>query len=269
MINEHVRSSRAGGLPFYKGGKDIWMTDNGIWWFTVIWIGLFLIGWIVYAGFINSQPIEHTYTKNPGAPGTLTSQRYTLNWIVISMSTFALGLLLFFMLLMLIVRKNFGCHMIWFLLSIIMLAIVIFAIVTLSIEYGDCNDADQPNNICNDFKWCCVHANDPANECPNFAVCPGVLQDDLAPNTQFLGLYWSLVSVTILYIIWFIVLLVYWFSPAPPDNEVEKEKEEEEEEQQMQASSSEIQYRQPKYYSSSPPLKNVIVDWDGVRKRHK
>jgi len=48
-------------------------------------------------------------------------------------------------------------------------------------------------------------------------VCPGITQDDLAPNDQFLGLFWTLIVLTFLYVVWFIVLIVYWFSPPPPE----------------------------------------------------
>lgn len=207
-----------GGGPLCKDGVDVWMTDDTIWWFTIVWLALLTIGWIVYAGvFINSQPILHTYFKNPGMPGILNSLRYHFNWIIISLSILCLGLWILFMFLMIIFRENYGCHMTWFLLSVLFLAVMIFVIVGLSIQYGSCNQANEPNNICNDFRWCCVHTVDPANECPNFGVCPGITQDDLAPNDQFLGLFWTLIVLTFLYVVWFIVLIVYWFSPPPPE----------------------------------------------------
>lgn len=207
--------------PLFKNGVDLYDEDRTMQWTIVIFIFLFVVGFFIYTSVaVNNLSFEHTYFKNPGMPGVLTSTRYSFPWIVVMISIVAMGVLWLFICFMIVFRDNYGCHMLWFFLYFLAMALLIFALVMLSVQYADCNT--QPDNLCNDKRWCCVNFLDPANGCPNTAPCPGVTASDLVPTTEFLWLYWTLAAVAILHVIFFVVLIVYWFSPPPPARVVEE-----------------------------------------------
>ena len=145
---------------------------------------------------------------------------------MIAISIGGQGLLIALIFFMIIFRENYGCHMIWFILYVVFFLTMIFVLVMLSIPYAECNDPNQPKNICNDLQWCCVYYIDPTNNCGKDTSCdPPVTSDQLRPKPSFLGLYWTNASLVILHFIFFIVLIVYWFAPGPKVAEPEAEQE--------------------------------------------
>lgn len=253
--------------PFVKNGIDLWEDDKSIQWFTVIMLFLIIVGFFIYVSVaINNFMFKYTYFENPGQPGVLTSARYTFPWIVVMLSVISVGLILLFIFFMIIFRFNYGCHMIWFIMYVLSFALMIFVLVMLGSQYGDCNQPDQPDNICNDKRWCCVYFTNPANMCPNVGPCPGVTASDLSPSDEFLWLFWTLIAIGALIFIYFIVLIIYWFSPAPARKKTDEKGKEEEFGNNEEEDDEFIERRQPierMAMSTSPQRRQT----HGLRKR--
>ncbi|MDB9801210.1 hypothetical protein OAB94_02410 [Flavobacteriaceae bacterium] len=168
---------------------------------------------------------ENTYFKNPGDPGTFSTDRYEFNWILMSISVAILVLIPMAIFFMLIFRQNYGCNVVWFTVYILFFLGLIFIIAAFGIQYSSCNAANSPDNMCNDYRWCCVNYINPLNRCPNVTPCSGVTEPDLVPNEEFLGVFWTIVSLAFMHLLFLIVLIIYWVSPseAPQndDNEVQ------------------------------------------------
>ena len=223
-----TKSGRTTG-PFVKNGVDMYETDSVMQWTTTIFQLLLWIGFFIYVGVaINNFSFKHTYTENPGVPGVLTSTRYSPRWFLVMLSVLAVGLMIFFISFMVIFRFSYGCHMLWFILYFLAFALLVVVVALLGSDYASCNTTKD--NLCNDKRWCCVYFSDPANQCPNPTPCVGVTASDLVPSTEFLWMFWTLVAVGALNFFFLLVLIIYWFSPAPRVVEIPKEKEEEDEE---------------------------------------
>jgi len=215
MYQSEKNKGRTTG-PFVKNGIDLYEADGSIQGFIVITLFLIVVGFFIYVGVgINNFPFEHTYFKNPGAPGVLTSTRYSARWIILMLSVLAVGLSILFICFMVIFRFNYGCHMVWFIMYSLAFGLIVFVLVTLGTEYVDCNNPTQPTNLCNDKRWCCVNFVNPANQCSNVGPCPGVTSSDLVPNEEFMWVFWTLVAIGVLHFVFFVVVIIYWFSAVP------------------------------------------------------
>ena len=203
--------------PFIRNGVDLFEKDKGIRWFISIFTFFFVIGIIVYVGvFINNISFLHTYFKNPGMPGVLTSDRYKFNWVITMLTIVVHVVILLSIYCMIIYRHDYGCNILWFGLIILFFGLLLFIIAAYSIQYSNCNHPTDPDNICNDLKWCCVNFNNPANKCPNSIPCiPPITQSDLTPNLDFLNLFWYNVTIAGLYLLFILIIIFYWFNENP------------------------------------------------------
>lgn len=202
--------------PFIKNGNDIFESESGLRWFIIVMAVLMSIGVLIFVIFgIQNYPVKHTYVENPGDPGKLESDRYGFNWILLALSVGAQVLALLFLMSMVIWRANYGCNLIWILLYVLMFVLLIVIIALMGAQYGDCNEPNSHDNMCNDLQWCCVHFINPANMCPNTLPCPGVSQSTLRPNPAFLWVFWTNVAIACLHLVFSVVIVVYWARPAP------------------------------------------------------
>lgn len=210
------RRGRSSG-PLLKNGVDLFEADPAMWWFVMIMLTLFTLVFFFYiAIFINNIAIPHDYFKNPGMPGTLTSQRYGLNWVWLFLSVIAQGICLLLIFLMVYYRAYYGCHIVTFFLYFGLFVLMLIIMSYWAAQYSSANGDREKTNPFNDPKWCCVHFVDPYNECPNTIPCnPPVTQDQLHRNADMLWIFWVFVAVVILHFMYFIVMLVYWFSSPP------------------------------------------------------
>ena len=242
--------------PFIKNGHDLFVESSGLWWFTTIFLFLIFIGSLVYVAlFINSFSFEHTYFKNPGQPGILSSQRYSFLWVITMLTVVAHFALLYVVFLFVRFRANFGCNVVMFILYILIFAFVAYAVAVFGVEYNDCNKPDQRNNMCNAKEWCCINYSNPLNECPNSTPCTdGTTQNTLEPLFEFSGIIWSNVALASLYFIFILVMVIYWFSSPDAFDDVEDYEQayysEYEHEDEVQQTSSAI-YQSKKTHASN------------------
>lgn len=198
-------------LPFHP-----WYDKSTfVFWFLWVWIGLFTIGTIVYAGiFIQNNASVYTWFKSPGAPGSaLTSKRGTFEDIAIRLTVAGNLLSLAFVCSMLTWRKNFGCNILWIVLFAIASFLTLLGILAMGRMYSECNQQLQYGNICNDDNWCCVNEifSNPLNGCPNTVPCavPKAL-NDLHPKADFLGLFWTNFLLFVFQCGMVVFILVFW-----------------------------------------------------------
>lgn len=212
--------------PFIKNNVDLYEKDKTVSGVITLFLILFVIGTVIYVSvFVNSLAIPHTYFKYPGAPGMLYSERYSFEWFVIMISIILHVLVVFVIAMLVKFRYNYGCNMIWFFVYFILFVCMILVIAFLGVEYNECNGADAAGNLCNSYKWCCVHYTNPANGCPNVSPCAdGTTQSNLSPNFEFMGIMWTNVTLASLHLIFIMFVMFYWVSDgSSDDDEVEYE----------------------------------------------
>ena len=203
--------------PFYREGEDLYEKDGRIRFFVGLFQLLFVLGAVVYVGvFIHNFPFKHTYTENPGNPGILISDRYTFGWVITMLSAVTYLAMLYLIHMWIITRKHFGWSTLMFVLYLAFFCLLVLILVFFSITYAGCNAADAPQNMCNDYKWCCVHALD---HCPTYINCPGVTESDLVPKREFTTIFWANVAMVGLHAVFLIVVLLYWSSPMRAEKE--------------------------------------------------
>ena len=205
--------------PFYRNGVDTFETDtllNRMIWLLLIFYTIVVL---LYVGvFISNSSREHTYFKYPGAigpgPGTLTSDRYDLYWFAYFFSTIAIIAVPFTILMMIVYRESYGCNVGWTVTLVILMLLQVFTMFVLFGAMVQCNHDGQVGNPCNSKLWCCVPAivSVLANECPNFAPCPGgpFTRAELGMDSDFLWVFWINLWVLAVNIIYIIMIAWYW-----------------------------------------------------------
>jgi len=205
-------------------------------------IGLLVVAGIMSFGFVAyliqylNLKIEHTVLKPPSMPGMLTSMRYSLRYWLIFLAVLQ-GLLIFSALgTSLFSRKNSCCSGFWLVIFVLcVVAFVIFFIV-LVIEGSNCNEADQPGNICNHPLRCCDPAfnGNPASGCTGPTTCPDpvpefpdivppITIDKLPASPDFVWLVWTTLAFVILDIVLLVITLCInmWEPSSKPDDPLE------------------------------------------------
>ena len=198
-----------------------------LYWFIWIFVVVYVIGSGIYIGvFVQNTSTIYTYFARPGLPGAeLLSYRYTFTDVAVRLTVMAHILIPLFIMTLVAYRKNYGCNVVWFALYLIGFLMTLLGLGATAGSYANCNGAGQMGNICNDLRYCCALL-DP--KCPNVIACtdPVVPADQLTPNADFLGLFWTNV---VLFAMQLCFVLVLAFS-SRREGEEEEEKEEEEKE---------------------------------------
>lgn len=154
---------------------------------------LYASAYICSLVLIQNANIPYTYTKGSGNYGQLYSERYvTLYWFALMFSAFRL-LTFLIVCMLLLFRNTVGCSMFWVLILVVFVAADFFVLAALASNYTKCNAQEQPNNPCNDNRYCCVNAiwMNPLNLCPNTGSCPIVVPsiNALSANVDFVFLF--------------------------------------------------------------------------------
>jgi hypothetical protein len=223
--------------PFVTSdGTDIYTSDRLLQWLLWILISVMCVCSLIYVGIIiNNATFEHTYTKHPGSPGTLSSERYTFYWWVYWASTIVIVLAPPLAMFMILFRTTYASNLLVMLLLLLLALAHVFVLVSLVSAYATCNRNGYPLNPCNSNLYCCIMEvyTDPVNDCPNVTPCPPGPEGpstigELKANEDFLWVFW----INVFYFVCFIVLtgvfLFYWTLPssymAPPQS-LEEEKD--------------------------------------------
>jgi hypothetical protein len=151
-------------------------------------VGIFLLNVNVYHSYFDSEP-----------PGTLVSDRYTLEWWFFAVSV--TRLLVPFTALLMLTRIRETLPRLIHIVTVA--ALFVFEIVWLllqGIELADCNDAALPDNFCNDPLYCCAPDvySEPSSRCLNAVGCTPHISsaDALGVSSDF----WIRLIVTCIFI---------------------------------------------------------------------
>ena len=154
-----------------------------LWGFVAIW-SILLLFWI--GVYVQNNAPAHTWFKTAGSLGdTLFSLRDSFVAISVRMGIVSVIAIPFIVCAIIGLRQSY----IPFILFILASILTFFAFATLSDQYVNCNGANQYGNLCNDAKY-------------------GTVGLDLAPNDDFLGLYWMLVVFLLAEWVFIVVLVV-------------------------------------------------------------
>lgn len=181
-------------------------------WALVIVYTVLLVVWIAVS--VNSVAITHTYFKNPGAPGAqLDSLRGSFTTVALRIGIIFNMIALAWIISMIAYRNNVVLSIGFFVLFVIGAVVAFFTMVALSDQYSHCNGQNQWGNLCNAPNYCCAHEiwTNPDNGCPNTFDCATPLTiDDLAPNDNFLSLFWIHFVLLLLHIAYIVTCIVGW-----------------------------------------------------------
>lgn len=199
----------------------------------IVLCGAMIFGFLAYLIQPLNLNITHTVMIPAGAPGTLTSERYTFRyWLIFLFAT--QGLLIFTALAAsMFSGKNKCLSGFWFVFFVITLTLYVIYFVVLSRDAANCNGSDEANNICNHPLRCC----DPAfngnlvSGCYGSTTCldvvpmfpdivPPITIDKLGWSSDFVWLFWTTFVFVILDIALFIVLycIISWEPSTMPDD---------------------------------------------------
>lgn len=171
--------------------NDAFDTNSTFRWFVLVMLVLVSIGVFILVGFgIHNYPVKHTNVGDPGNPGTLESDRYGFNWILIMLTVVAHMLALVSMFSGVLWRTHYGCSMVWLVLYFVACVMIVVMIGLMGAQYADCNNPMSPDNMCNDLRWDYLHT-----------PCPGVDLSTLSPNPAFLWIFWTGATIAILHLI--------------------------------------------------------------------
>lgn len=209
-------------LPFYPHYEK----QRTLFWFLWIFAILYIIGIGIYLVFIMNLSSRYTYFANPASPGNhLSSSRYTFQDIGVRMTVIGHLMIIAFIFNMILYRESFGCTIMWIVLWGLALLCILVGILALSISYGYCNKDFQVGNLCNSYFWCCVleiYTNS-NNQCPNVLPCALPLSlNQLDPNPDFLGLFWTNIVLVFFQIVFLIVMAIFWTKKTNQEEEQEE-----------------------------------------------
>ena len=199
----------------------------------IFWLIYLLVVSIAYlAIFVNNNSSTYTWFKNPSAPGSsLTSYRGTFNDVTIRMTIFAHIFIIAIIQSMIFFRDHNGLYIFWFTMYILMYLLTFLGLIGMGSFYQTCNQQNQYGNMCNSYDYCNVNeirAN-PANFCPDpLPSATPVLIQNLNPNANFLGLFWTNFVLFILQMIFIGVISYFWYVATNPSSSEETMVEEQE-----------------------------------------
>ena len=193
---------------------DYYTTASPYYWVIQFLITLYGMGAIAYLVLIqNAHVVDTVFNTLPG--GTYYTWRFnSFVWFALMLSC-AKILTYPFVNAAVLFRGTRGCAIFWYILLVALVLIDVVVIVGLGSQYGSCNMSNQPNNICNDPRWCCALEiySVPSNNCfNNFACTPPVALSQLQPNTDFLFLFWTnfaIMMVDILIVLFFSIVFAF------------------------------------------------------------
>lgn len=200
-----------------KSWSDYYSIVSPWYWVLQVCVTLYGMGAIAYLVLVqNAHVVDTVFNTLPG--GTYYTWRYiTFVWYALMLSCTKL-LVYPLVNAAILFRSNRGCSIFWFTLLAALVLVDVVVMVGLGTQYGNCNLSGQPNNMCNDPRWCCALEiySAPSNGCRNtFACTPPVPLSALTPNVDFLWLFWvnfSLLIVDMLILLFF--ALVFAFCPV-------------------------------------------------------
>jgi hypothetical protein len=196
-------------------------------WLMLVWLLVFLwmIGYFVVGYNMMVTNYKYTYLEPYYAPGKLTNERWTPTFI----TQYLLFIFRFIGILLTLVRLAFWKHP-WAINFHIMFMLIFVLIlecantILLGLEIPDCNE-DIQDNLCNDYRWCGVHAMNSTNgTCANtfpgteplygtplgvYNFTPAVTADDLKWNDEFLT---SFVMALIMLVVSCLILILSFLS---------------------------------------------------------
>jgi hypothetical protein len=155
-----------------------------LWGFVIVW-SILLLFWI--GVYVQNNGPAYTWFKTAGSLGTtLFSLRDSFVAILVRMGIVSCIAIPFIVCALIGLRTT---SYIPFALFIIASILTFFAFSALSDQYVNCNGANQYGNLCNDAKY-------------------GTFGAELAPNDDFIGLYWMIVVFLLLEWAFIAVLVV-------------------------------------------------------------
>lgn len=222
-----LKEQKGGGMV--KLGLYPWYNTRPLfYWFLWIFVIVYIIGSFLYTAlFVQNNASKYTYFKNPGMPGAeLSSKRYLFVDIAVRLSIIGHVIIPALVMCMIFFKKSLGCNIFWIILFAIAFLCILVGLFGLSTDYAGCNGNNQYGNLCNSLDWCCVETvySQPYNGCPNVLPCDVPrIQEDLNPNPDFLGLYWTG------FILWFFdvvfIIVIGWHWSMDPEEDLEYWKE--------------------------------------------
>lgn len=201
--------------PFVSAeGVDLYESSSALYYFLQFAVWIYVLAYVAHMVLILNTSVTHTYFKTlPG--GTLFSERYaTARWIFLMLG--ALRILVPIAVLSIILYRLHTNCMLWWIFVLALLVITdTLVLISLGTDFGDCNGQNQFGNLCNSVTppWCCAPSifGNPGNMCPNSAGCtPAVTVADLAPNSNFLWLFYATVGFVVLDLILLLLPIGLW-----------------------------------------------------------
>jgi len=147
--------------------------------------------WFFACVFLNII-IDHSFLLPTAAPGTLISDRYTFRWFVYASHVYRIVPFSSAIWMLGDFRNSFA-RIIHLFIAIIGLGLEAAVLVFYGFDWSDCNDPSQPDNPCNDYRWCCLNFAANPTECSNVGPCAPV-PATLETNVDFLLLFFAAVG---------------------------------------------------------------------------
>jgi len=204
--------------------------SNGRYWFIWLFCFIYYVGTMIWISlFVQNVSPVYTYFASPGEPGKqLVSYRMTFASIATQINIFGQIFIIPFIMMAVYFRDSYGCSIFWYIMFAICVFFCFLCMAALGQQYGSSNRQKSFGNLANDLQYCCAF---PGDGCPNTFPCtdPPKQPNELSPNGDFLGLFWTNFIFFIFDLI-FIGFLVYetWYAkdvileteedttPAPP-----------------------------------------------------
>lgn len=167
--------------------------------FTLGLLGVlaFILSLCYVLGYVNQMDTiyKYTYLEPINQTGSLTSNRLDPTWWTEFLASFLRWLFVFMTIMRVAMYREPWVINMHIFITALFLANEVAGAWLYGFEYECCNnapwdgDCNGENNICNDYRWCCVYGH-VSDTCANylqpaFNCTPNVTSADLSPNMEF------------------------------------------------------------------------------------